>query len=85
MYESYWGLRAKPFENNSNEDFYYPSETHQAAMLKLRYAIENRRDGAVLTGAPGLGKSLLIRMMYRMLPETITPRVHLVFRFALLF
>ena len=79
MYESYWGLRAKPFENNSNEVFYYPSETHQAAMLKLRYAIENRRDGAVLTGAPGLGKSLLIRMMYRMLPETINPRVHLVF------
>ena len=79
MYESYWGLQHKPFENNSNESFYYPSETHQAALLKLRYAIENRRDGAVLTGAPGLGKSLLIRMMYRMLPETITPKVHLVF------
>ncbi|MCP4195097.1 MAG: AAA family ATPase [Planctomycetaceae bacterium] len=79
MYESYWGLTHKPFENNSNESFYYPSETHQAALLKLRYAIESRRDGAVLTGAPGLGKSLLIRTMFRMLPKTITPKVHLVF------
>ena len=79
MYEAYWGLKSKPFETTSNASFYYPSETHQAALLKLRYAVENKRDGAILTGASGLGKSLLIRSLYRMLPETVTPRVHLVF------
>jgi general secretion pathway protein A len=79
MYESYWELEHKPFENTSNAHFYYPSESHQAALLKLRYAIENRRGGAILTGAPGLGKSLLVQTLFRMLPEPVQPRVHLVF------
>jgi general secretion pathway protein A len=79
MYEAHWGLRTKPFENTADAEFYYPGSSHQAALLKLRYAIENRRSGAVLTGAPGLGKSLLVHTLYRLLPETIHPRVHLVF------
>jgi general secretion pathway protein A len=48
-------------------------------LLKLRYALESRRGGAVLTGAPGLGKSLLVQTLYRLLPDSIGPRVHLVF------
>ena len=79
MYETHWGLQRKPFENTADADFYYPGESHQAALLKLRYAIESRRGGAVLTGASGLGKSLLVHTLYRMLPEVIQPRVHLVF------
>ena len=79
MYEAHWGLRRKPFENTSDTEFYYPGQSHQAALLKLRYAIENRRGGAVLTGATGLGKSLLVHTLYRLLPESVHPRVHLVF------
>ena len=58
MYESYWHLRAKPFEDIVGGDFYYPGQTHQAALLKLRYAIENHRAAALLAGASGLGKTL---------------------------
>lgn len=79
MYEAYWGLQSKPFENTMDTRFYYPSESHQAALLKLRYAIENRRGGAVLTGGPGLGKSLLVQSLFGLLPDTIGPRIHLVF------
>lgn len=79
MYEQYWGLSQKPFENTTDSKFYYPSESHQAALLKLRYVVENRREGAILTGAPGLGKSLVIQTLFRNLPEFITPRVNLVF------
>lgn len=79
MYEAYWGLQRKPFENTADAGFYYPSESHQAALLKLRYAIENRRQAAVLTGAPGLGKSLLVQTVFRNLPDFVQPRVHLVF------
>ena len=43
MYESYWQLDRRPFENTSDPQFYYPGESHQGAMLKLRYAIENRK------------------------------------------
>jgi general secretion pathway protein A len=79
MYESYWQLRQKPFENSSDTSFYYPSDTHQGALLKIRYAVEGSSGGALLTGAPGLGKSLLIQTLLRHLPTRISPHVNLVF------
>ncbi|MCA9264341.1 MAG: AAA family ATPase [Planctomycetales bacterium] len=79
MYEAYWSLDQKPFDTTSSSDFYYPGESHQGALLKLRYAIENRRGAAVLAGAAGLGKSLLIDALFRQLPANYNPRVHLVF------
>jgi type II secretory pathway predicted ATPase ExeA len=79
MYEAYWQLDAKPFEPTSDARFYYPGESHQAALLKLRYAIENRREAALLAGPAGLGKTLLVSALARMLPATLQPRVHLVF------
>ena len=79
MYKEYWGLGQKPFENTTDSKFYYPSESHQAALLKLRYVVENFREGAILTGAPGLGKSLAVQTLFRNLPEVVSPRVNLVF------
>lgn len=79
MYESYWRFKSRPFENKASNDFYYPSETHQAAMLKLRYAIENRRAAALLCGPTGMGKSLVAEMLLRQLSDTYRPVYHLVF------
>jgi len=79
MYESYWQLREKPFENRGDPRFYYPGESHQAALLKLRYAVENQRGGALLSGASGLGKTLLVSMLRSMLGGRFSPLVHLVF------
>ena len=79
MYESYWQLSEKPFENTANPEFYYPAESHQAALLKLRYAIENRRTGALLAGAAGTGKTLLVTMLRGMLDAQFSPIVHLVY------
>ena len=79
MYESHWKLDAKPFENTSDPRFYYPSDAHQGALLKLRYTIENRHGGALLAGAPGLGKTLLIQTLRRHLQDQFAPLVHLVF------
>lgn len=79
MCESYWQLDRKPFENNSDPNFYYPCESHQGALLKLRYSIENDRGGALLAGASGLGKTLLVHLLRRQLPDDYSPFVHLVF------
>ncbi len=79
MYEPYWQLDAKPFENTADIRFYYPAEAHQGTLFKLRYAIENRRGAALLTGGAGLGKTLLIQSLARHLPEQFTPLVHAVF------
>lgn len=79
MYESYWQLDHKPFENASDPAFYYPCESHQGALLKLRYTIENQRGGALLAGASGSGKTLLVQLLRRQLAEQFSPFVHLVF------
>jgi general secretion pathway protein A len=79
MYENYWQLRQKPFEPGSDTKFYYPGESHQAALLKLRYAIENRRGGALLAGPTGVGKTLLANMLREMLGETFKPFVQIVY------
>lgn len=79
MYESYWQLTAKPFENTSDTEFYYPGESHQGALLKLRYAVENRRSAVLLAGAAGLGKTLLVHALTRQLSDQYRPVAHLVF------
>jgi general secretion pathway protein A len=79
MYESYWHLDRRPFENTDDPRFYYPGESHQGTLLKLRYAVENRRGGAVLAGGSGTGKTLLIQMLARQLNESCRPVVQLVF------
>jgi len=79
MYESHWQLHEKPFENCCDPRFYYPGESHQAALLKLRYAVENQRGGAVLAGPSGSGKTLALTMLRVTLAEEYTPLVHLVF------
>ena len=79
MYEAYWKLDKKPFANSKATESYYPSDAHQGAALKLRYCVENRRGAAVLAGAAGLGKSLLVESLFQQMPDTLTPRANVVF------
>lgn len=79
MYEAFWQLRSKPFAAGVETGAYYPAETHQGALLKLRYVLENRRGAGLLVGPSGSGKTLLLRILFAQLGEDIQPRVHLVF------
>lgn len=62
MYESYWGMNGRPFEQPCSAAAYYPSETHQSSILQLRYAMDHQRH-ALLVGETGIGKSLLLRRL----------------------
>ncbi len=72
MYESHWNLNSRPFENRHDASYYYPSESHQAALLKLRYAVENRRGATVLCGMSGMGKTLILQSLSEQLPEFVS-------------
>ena len=79
MYLSHWELDRKPFDGGIDAESYYPSETHQGALLKLRYVLENRQAAAALCGPAGTGKTLLAEILKRQLPAEFTPFSHLVF------
>jgi len=79
MYESHWNLSFKPFDNAYHENLYYPSESHQGTLLKLRYVTEQRRGAALFAGAAGLGKTLLVRDLLRRLSATYDPQAFIVY------
>jgi general secretion pathway protein A len=79
MYEAHWKLNARPFEPGFRANYYYPSELHQTALLKLRYATENRRALAVLGGISGTGKNFVIHQLSKQLPDFVGPVVSIAY------
>jgi general secretion pathway protein A len=79
MYLQHWQLIARPFENATDARFYYPGESQQAALLKCRYAVENRQAAAVLAGGAGLGKTLLVQTLLKQLGDKYSPYARVVF------
>jgi general secretion pathway protein A len=75
MYEEHWNLATDPFDPRMAPPFYYPSETHQAALLKLSYALETQRSAVVLCADAGTGKSMLVENSISQLPDPISPIV----------
>ena len=61
MYETFFGLRERPFELTTNPHFLYLSRRHEEALSTLRYGIAERKGITVLVGEAGTGKTTLIR------------------------
>jgi len=59
MYETYWGLKEQPFDNSPNPKFFYLSPEHDEALVRLMYAVRQRKGCAQLTGEYGCGKTTL--------------------------
>ncbi len=58
-YLEYWGLHRKPFENNTDPDFFYESYDHIEALERLFYIIEEgNMNFGMLTGEIGCGKTI---------------------------
>src|SRR3989442_5247390 len=67
MYEAYWGLSEPPFDNSPNQKFFYLSPEHEEALVRLMYAVRQRKGCAMLTGEYGCGKTTLSRALIQRL------------------
>lgn len=61
MYETYYGLSAKPFQLRPDPHFFYGSKGHQRAMAYLEYGMSQGEGFIVITGEVGAGKTTLVR------------------------
>ena len=87
MYETRFGLKRRPFPATPDDASYYPATGHEAALATLARAVHDGEGMALLTGAPGTGKTLLgYCLTERLGPEAICaflPNSHLADRSAL--
>ncbi len=69
MYKRFYRFDAKPFSKTPDPRFLYMSRTHEEALARLQYAVEER-EIAVLTGEIGCGKTTLTRALMDSFDET---------------
>lgn len=71
MYESFYGLKEKPFNLTPDPDYLYMSPGHENAYSHLEYAIQESKGFVVVTGEVGSGKTTLINYLLRKVPQAI--------------
>jgi type II secretory pathway predicted ATPase ExeA len=68
-YVEYFSLEREPFSNAPDARFYYDSDQHSQALVRLMYAVNSNKGLAVLVGGVGAGKTTLARRMLDTLDE----------------
>lgn len=63
VYESFYGLKEKPFSIQPDPDFLFMGKRHSLAYTMLEYALHNRAGFTVICGDIGCGKTTLIRRL----------------------
>src|SRR5512135_3353080 len=66
MYEEYYGLTVRPFSKTPDPRFLFLSKSHEEALARLQYAVEEK-ELILLTGEIGCGKTTLTRALMDML------------------
>jgi len=68
MYEEFYGLKLRPFTKTPDPRFLFMSRTHEEALARLQYAVEEK-ELILLTGEVGCGKTTLTRALIDSLGE----------------
>jgi type II secretory pathway predicted ATPase ExeA len=62
MYETFFGLRSRPFSKTPDPKFLFFSRSHEEALARLQYGVEEK-ELILLTGEVGSGKTTLSRAL----------------------
>ena len=71
MYESYFGLKEKPFSIAPDPRYMYLSESHEEALAHLLFGLQEGGGFVQLTGEVGTGKTTLIRALLEQMPDDV--------------
>ncbi len=63
MYQEHWGLRDSPFASGLDRKRFFRSPTHDEALARLHFLIDEQRRLGLLLGAAGSGKSLVLEVL----------------------
>jgi general secretion pathway protein A len=63
MYESFFGLRDRPFDITPNPRFLFFAEKHRQALVDLQFGVASRKGVVVLVGEAGTGKTTVARAL----------------------
>jgi general secretion pathway protein A len=72
------GLQKEPFSTSPDPSFFFLSEEHKAALLRLQIAISLRRGLSVILGDVGTGKTTLSRKLSQALSRTKDVSFHMI-------
>src|SRR5207244_1906284 len=77
MYESFYGLRERPFDLTPNPRYLLLTAKHREALSNLQYGIAARRGVTLLIGEAGTGKTTLVRAVLESAQQKNTRFVYL--------
>jgi general secretion pathway protein A len=65
MYETFFGLRERPFDLIADPRFLFMTAGHREALTTIRYGISGQKGITMVTGAAGTGKTTLLQAALR--------------------
>ncbi len=65
MYARHWGLVDIPFQSTVDRRWFYEGPSHEEALARLLFLVEQHRRLGLLIGAAGTGKTMLLSVLQR--------------------
>jgi len=84
MYETYFGLKERPFSINPDPRFMFLTAQHQEALAKCQSVIENKMGASAIHGDIGSGKTSLARRLMEIYAFPQNPGEEPKYNFALI-
>ncbi len=60
---SFFGLDSNPFSDSVNPTFFYRTDSHDVAFIRMMMAVEHHMSLGLVTGPSGTGKTMVSQMM----------------------
>ena len=58
----FYGLKEDPFMLTPDPVYFFPSASHNEALLSLNYVVQQKEGFCLVTGEPGTGKTTILNV-----------------------